>query len=539
MVKKWNASGSLSRRILIVSILLLVVPFGLQALFLYWQEYREKVADTKEELEVLAKERVHLIEEMIQIRWAILDAQPEYDPCTDPPLRDPICGGNELDVKPLYIRKIPDPQGVEDYFVIVNKSKTGLLIGKREGFTASALFVPLSQIGADLGLRGDIEVSLLGSGGEVIEQRGKLSEGAERLTVVEPIANTNFSLQLSVDEASLRGLHFVDYLFRFFLLLFFIGFVGGTAVYFFTRRIQKPLKDLCKTMERVSEGAQHVRYKPDRMGFEINQLGLQFNETMDLLQSHAQEAEKERIRREKLAEELRIGHEIQANLVPSRLPGFEGLEIGTGYLASKEVNGDFYDLFKMKDGKLLMVVSDTAGKGVPACLYSLGLRSIFRSLSSITSDLSEIVLKANDLYYLDAHESSMFSTAWVGIYDPESRQLSYCSLGHPPALLRRKNQIRELWTDGIALGAQKLDLIPTKTLSLETGDLLVLYTDGILEAHDPDQHLFGKKRLHEFILRKKREHPQQMGDQLIDEIHLFAQGTPQHDDMTLVILHLT
>ena len=95
-----------------------------------------------------------------------------------------------------------------------------------------------------------------------------------------------------------------SYYFRFATLVFFVGIFGGGAVYFFTRRIGKPLKDLCKTMERVSGGAAHARYTPDRMGFEINALGIQFNETLDSLLHHAQEAERERLIRERLAGEL-------------------------------------------------------------------------------------------------------------------------------------------------------------------------------------------------------------------------------------------
>lgn len=328
-----------------------------------------------------------------------------------------------------------------------------------------------------------------------------------------------------------------DYYFHFATLVFFVGVIGGGAVYLLTRRIAKPLKELCKTMERVSEGAAHVRYTPDRMGFEINELGLQFNETLDALLLYTQEAEKERLLREKLAEELRIGHEIQANLLPLHVPGVAGVDIATSYFGSKEVSGDFYDLFRLENGKLLIAISDVAGKGISACLFSLGLRSMLRSLASVTTDLGELVRRVNDLYWIDAHEPSMFATLWLGLYDPASHYLTYCSQGHPPALLRRGNQLQELWTGGIALGAQKIDVIPTKEIILTKGDLLLLYTDGILEAHDRNDQLFGKERLHPFVLRGKGT-SQQIADQLIDEVRLFSRGEAQHDDMTLVVLKM-
>ena len=327
-----------------------------------------------------------------------------------------------------------------------------------------------------------------------------------------------------------------DYYFHFATLVLFVGVIGGGAVYLFTRRIGQPLKNLCKTMDRVSEGAIHARYTPDRMGFEINGLGLQFNRTLDALLFHAQAAEKERLLREKLAEELRIGHQIQAGLLPQHVPGIPGVDIATSYLPSQEVSGDFYDLFRLENGKLLIVVCDAAGKGISACLFSLGLRSILRSLATVVADLPELVRRANDLYLIDAHASSMFATLWLGLYDPAAHHLAYCSQGHPPALLRREGKLQELWTGGIALGAQKIDVIPTKQMVLAKGDLLVLYTDGIIEAHNRNDQLFGKERLHPFVLDQKHGTAQQIVDRLMDEIRLFSQGAPQHDDMTVVVL---
>lgn len=504
ITKKHHPSGSLSRRILAVSIFLLVIPLFLQSLFLYRQEYTEKLNDVQTELTILGKERAHFVKKVI-----------------------------DLNVKPLYIEKVPLPPNVPDPFILLSKNRETLLIGKQiSPTTAEMVRVPVKEIMADIPRALPTHITL-------IDDKERLQESEDLLQVQEPIAGTNLKLQLTVDKNQIHGLHLRTYYFHFASLLFFVGVLGGTVVYLFTRRIGKPLKDLCRTMERVSEGASHARYTPDRMGFEINQLGLQFNETLDGLLRHAQEAQRERIHRERLAEEFRIGHEIQASLLPQHVPGLPGLDIATGYFASKEVNGDFYDLFHLENGQLLIALGDAAGKGISACLFSLGLRSMIRSVATVETDLSQLVRKVNDLYILDAHESSTFSTLWLGLYDPEKRRLTYCSQGHPPALLRRGADLQELWTGGIALGAQKLDTIPTKHISLQKGDLLLIYSDGVIEAHDPDQQLFGKHRLNELILRKKAETAQQMSDRLIEEIHLFSHGAPQHDDITLIVLRIS
>ncbi len=343
---------------------------------------------------------------------------------------------------------------------------------------------------------------------------------------------------LTIPKNAIQELQQKEYYYRIGLLFIFVGVIGGGAVFLLSRRIGKPLKALCKTMTRVSEGGVHVRYTPDWMGFEINQLGKQFNETLDSLLLHQQEAERERIGRERLAEELKIGHEIQMSLLPTHLPNLPEIDMAPGYLPAKEVSGDFYDLFQLENGTILLAVADTAGKGISACLYSLGLRSMIRSLARTTKDLSEIVLQANDLFWIDARNSGMFVTLWLGIYDPAKHLLTYCTQGHPPGLLKRGNHIQELWTGGIALGAQQLDAIPTAQITLAEGDFLFLYTDGIIEAHDPDAQLFGQKRLREFILRKKKESSQQFVDQLLEEIHLFSQGSPQHDDIAMLALRI-
>lgn len=521
ITKKHHPTGSLARRILFIAILLLVVPLFLQTLFLYIKEYQERLDEIREQYQVLAKERGRYIEEMIRVDWTLLDAS------------------QSLDVKQLYIEKIPLPQDVADHFVLVSKRRNALIVGKTVGnHEALIILFPFNKMIDDLGTPDSVRLAIVDESGKVLLENMEPRTRKDLLEIDERIMGTDLTLQLTIPEQLVHGPHLQNYLFRFASLLFFVGVIGGGAVYLFTRRIARPLKNLCRTMERVAEGASHARYTPDRMGFEINQLGLQFNETLDSMLRHAQEAERERLNREKLAEELRIGHEIQSSLLPQHVPGLPTVDIAASYYAAKEVNGDFYDLFRLENGNLLIAMCDTAGKGISACLFSLGLRSMIRSFASTTQDLSEIVRKANDLYCIDAHDSSMFSTLWIGLFNPMNRELVYCSQGHPAAILRRGSEIKELWTDGIALGAQKFDMIPTKTIELNREDLLFLFTDGIIEAHDVDRQLFGKHRLHEFILRKKHESSQQIADQLIEEVQLFSQGAPQHDDITLVVMRI-
>lgn len=527
ITKKTEVPGSIARRILIIVVLLLVIPLALQSFFLYRQEYEQKLRDVEEDLQILADERAHFINETLQMDWQLLEETPPGESCSVP-----------RNVKRLYIEKIPLPPGAKGRFVAISSSREALLAGLAVSDTAALVIpVPFAAIGKDLPRAYQVQIALIGANGKVFWENQELKE-KDALVTKSPIGDTGLSIQLTVDKGEIHGLYLQSYYLRFATLVFFVGVIGGGAVFLFTRRVSRPLRNLNKVMQRVSAGAAHARYKPDWMGFEINALGVQFNQTLDALLEHAQEAEKERLHRERLAKELSIGHEIQESLLPKNVPGLPDLEIASRYIAATEVNGDFYELFKMPNGDLLIAVCDIAGKGISACLFALGLRSILRSLASVGMDLAELVRKANDLYSIDAYEASMFATLWIGVYHPKNQTLTYCSQGHLPALVVRGAQLEELWTAGIAMGAQKMDVIPVQKFQLAKGDLLVLHTDGIIEAHNPERELFKKTRFYDLLVSQQKKPVQQIADRVIEEVQIFARNAPQHDDMTLLAIRI-
>jgi sigma-B regulation protein RsbU (phosphoserine phosphatase) len=187
----------------------------------------------------------------------------------------------------------------------------------------------------------------------------------------------------------------------------------------------------------------------------------------------------------------------------------------------------------------MIVIADAAGKGISACLYSLMLRSMLRSCAT-EDDLSTLICHANNLFCLDTGESGFFATAWVGIYNADTHLLQYASCGHHPAMLHRATgRIEELITKGIALGVTPLEKMETAEVLLHAGDTLLLYTDGVLEAHNPASTLFGKYRLHQLIEAHADGSAKQLVSQLLNEVSLFCEKTPQHDDITVLALKLT
>lgn len=318
------------------------------------------------------------------------------------------------------------------------------------------------------------------------------------------------------------------------IVLIFI-FIGGLVAVWLVRKISHPLEYLYEVMGAIEHKDYSKRYQRQPYGFEINFLGQSFNQMLDAVLQHMEEAKNERVTREILSKELNIGHEIQSELFPREIPAFPGLMMGVGFIPAKEVGGDFYDLFAKDKNRLLLSIADGSDKGISACLYSLMVRSLLRSSVLAKEDLSSMVKATNDLFCHDTGDTGNFVTLWVGLYHVKERSLSYTSAGHLPAiLLHSDGTIEELSTQGMALGASVDIEIEVKTKILPANSLLLLYTDGVIEAHNEKGELYGKARLFDFLQGRCSLSPQELIDQLTLEIGEFSKHAPQHDDFTVL-----
>ncbi|NRA89827.1 MAG: SpoIIE family protein phosphatase [Simkaniaceae bacterium] len=348
------------------------------------------------------------------------------------------------------------------------------------------------------------------------------------------IPRTNFFLLISAPEA----VNFVDFPYFFlkvFIALGVIIIIGGGGAFLLTKKLGKPLRRLLNVMHAVAIGNLNKRFEPASMGFEINSLGEILNETIDSLNTHIEVAHKERLEKETYAKELLIGEEVQASILPKEVPNFPGTQIAARFIAAKEVGGDFYDF--LSNGKFMLSIADTSGKGISACLYSLSVRSMLRSYGEIHKDLDVIVKETNNLFCHDTGDTGVFVTAFISFFDPQTKRLLYTNCGHFPALLLRSDgKLEKLTTKGMALGVIPFDTVETKEVQLETGDILMFYTDGVVEAHNEAQEMFGEETLTNSFQVKKDLSPKEIVDTMIEEVALFAEGTPQHDDLTIVIL---
>lgn len=365
-------------------------------------------------------------------------------------------------------------------------------------------------------------------------------EGAERMGVISEM-NTNHVF-LFVEASSKINLvnqpYYLGGLAACFVLIIVFG--GGGTVWF-TYRVSRPLRQLCHVMNRVGEGDLETRFVRDPMGFELNMVGEYFNKMVVSLLSQIEQVKSEKTEKEVLAGELKIGQEIQKSMLPATLSSIEGLDVATGYLAAKDVGGDFYDMLSREaPDEYMIAIADTSGKGVFACFYSLMIRSLMRSfLGGASNSLASGISRANNMFLKDTGDTGVFVTAWVAYYHRVTQKLTYTSCGHFPAYLRRANgEIEELSTSGIALGVVPYEAVETKEVILAKGDTLILYTDGVVEAHNKNNELFGVHRLRTLIEQDDGQVAKKLLNNILQAVSRFAAGVPQHDDITVLVIHI-
>ena len=492
--KKITFSGSIARRFLFVFLVFLVIPLTLHTFLLYRREILLQEADVRSTMKGLATLLSNQITHTLQADWKVLDAE-------SPQL-----------IKSFKIEKIAPPSDASDHFVFISKRRDSLLAGLKKSTTeAHAIAHPLPQLLALPNAPFPIDVSL-----------AELNK-TDLWTESVPLENTPLTLTLGTSSQRIADLQKSHLLFRLGSFLFLLFIVGGALVYWLIRKLNRPLTALKLTMERVADGALHSRFAPQPLGFEINTIGLEFNTTLDQLLENQKKTEQEKLAREKLAQELKLGRDIQRSLIPQVIEPQMGLRFEPSFASAKEVSGDFYDVHRLSQNRVLIAIGDVSGKGIEACLYSLGLRSSLRAFAEATHDLPHLCRKANELFLLDVKQSGFFATLWIGLYD--GRHLTFASFGHPPALLKSKNKITPLQTKHPAFGVAPLRPIEPGTTLLEPGDSLLLYTDGITEAHNAQNQLFGAARLQAAF---------QSSPSILQEVVKFVGDAPQHDDIALL-----
>jgi sigma-B regulation protein RsbU (phosphoserine phosphatase) len=238
--------------------------------------------------------------------------------------------------------------------------------------------------------------------------------------------------------------------------------------------------------------------------------------------------------------DLQIAKEIQAWLLPPQPPAVPGLEIAFATKPANTVAGDYYDVFARpgSEGKTwLLAVADVAGKSVPAAMLMATFQASLKTLSDTPGTLTELVARMNRYACTNSQNGRRFTTAFVAEYEPATRRLTYVNAGHNnPILLRRSGAVERLDVGGMPLGV--LDGAPYASgeATLEAGDWLVAFTDGVVEAENPALQQYGEERLLEMARWGVNLAPKVLLDYLLADLDRFENNAPQHDDITCVMV---
>lgn len=257
--------------------------------------------------------------------------------------------------------------------------------------------------------------------------------------------------------------------------------------------------------------------------------------------------QRERLERERLEREMQLARQIQRTFLPQSLPELPGWELHVLWLTARQVGGDFYDVFELPEGRLGLVIADVADKGMPAALYMTLVRTLLRATVKEIASPGLALERANDVLVPDAQEG-MFVTIFYAMLDPASGELRYANAGHnPPLWVRwRQRKLERLTRSGMAIGVQLGTSIGEERLTLEPGDFLVLYTDGVTEAFSSQEEPFGEERLQavieELVLRSSETEARaltaaELLDGIDQAVRRFTEQVPLSDDLTLLVLH--
>ena len=238
--------------------------------------------------------------------------------------------------------------------------------------------------------------------------------------------------------------------------------------------------------------------------------------------------------RERINQELRVAQLIQQQVLPKTVPDLPGWQIAAFYRAAAEVGGDFYDFITLPEGKIGLVVGDVTGHGVPAALVMATTRSVLRSEAPRLVAPGAVLERVNEFLHADI-PANMFVTCLYAVLDPKTGHLTFANAGHDLPFVRRGSKVEELRATGMPLGAMPGSRYDEKESTLEHGDVILLHSDGLAEAHDSARAMFGFPRMRTLMGELGTGH--ELIDGLLESLDRFTgPGWQQEDDITLVTL---
>ncbi|MBN2159694.1 MAG: SpoIIE family protein phosphatase [Spirochaetes bacterium] len=312
-----------------------------------------------------------------------------------------------------------------------------------------------------------------------------------------------------------------------------IAIVGAVVLASITIR---PVKALSHGAEIIGKG--NLDYRIDiNTGDELGQLAREFNQ----MTVQIKDAKKKEIESRIMEEQIEMAKEIQEGLNPTAFYNRNGIQIKGHTKAARGVGGDYFDYIDINNSKVGALISDVSGKGVPASLIMVMIRTVFTSyITRSDVDCASVVRAINDSLGVD-FAMDKFATLFFMIYDRETQELSFSNAGHGPLFCYRSsmNSCTITKLDGIPIGIMEDTEYKQGRVKLNVGDIVVLYTDGVTEMRNEQGEEFGIQRLNKLVVENNNLNPEEFVQLLVAELEKFRGEEPPHDDTTMLVLKRT
>ena len=322
-----------------------------------------------------------------------------------------------------------------------------------------------------------------------------------------------------------------------FLMGILMAFAAGKAASWW---LTKPMRRLIEGMNDICSGNLD-RKIPVSSDDEFGKLSRNFNEMADKLKKYIKDLTETTKEKERLNRELEIAAELQKAMLPRYKIDVDGMDIAGLSVPAKTVGGDYFDYMNSEGNNIGFVIADAAGKGLHGSIFMTTSKSIFKVMTTGEVSPARVMRRTNDqvIGNIDS-TSSMFITMFYGIYDVKGMTFKYSNAGHNPPLFidGLTNEIKLLGPHGYPIGICEKQEYGEDTISMKKGDVVVLYTDGVVEAMNSKGEMFGLETLKRVCLGSRGLTSQKMIDTIKDEVFSFADTAAQFDDLTLLVFRI-
>lgn len=250
-----------------------------------------------------------------------------------------------------------------------------------------------------------------------------------------------------------------------------------------------------------------------------------------------EQLQEEAVNSERMERELQLAREIQRTFLPDHLPTLPGWDMDIRWQPARQVAGDFYDILVLDQNRLGFVIADVADKGMPAALYMTLIRTLIRAAAKDIYSPASVLKQVNELLVPDI-KNGMFVTVFYAVIDLDTGKIIYANAGHNPPIIKysQSDELVELTRTSIALGIFDDIEVDEREVSLNPGDWILLYTDGLTEAFSDNEEMFGTKRLFDLLQSNQYTSSKAILDMIVEAVQDFIKGADLSDDLTLAVI---